>query len=239
MEISKDIVISGLSVSFSSSAVFDNFSATFKGGAVNCILGPSGCGKTTLLNVIAGIVRPAAGTISGTSSRSMGYAFQEPRLLPWKTAVGNVEFALPGDMPVKERRDCAIEWLSALEMAPHAEMMPSALSGGMAQRVSLARAMAGRPDILLLDEPFSALDAALKENVASRLSQVWRQRGMTVIMVTHLAEEALSVGDTFTILGNRPAKVLYQGEEIERKILSLHQIGEDGKDIVASCQAAR
>lgn len=184
-----DIILKDICKSFDGKVVLNNFSATFPGGVTTCITGPSGCGKSTLLGIIAGVVKPDSGTLEGTAGRSMAFAFQEPRLLPWKTVLENVEFVLPAQMDGAQRRERALEALETVEMAGSAGEWPASLSGGMAQRVSLARALATGADILLLDEPFSALDAELKRRVISRLTERWANNGTTVLAVTHLPEE--------------------------------------------------
>lgn len=184
-----DIKLTGICKSFDGKTVLKDFSAIFRSGAVNCITGPSGCGKSTLLSIVAGVCRPDSGSVEGTSGAKMAFAFQEPRLLPWKTVLENVEFSLPETMDPAERRRIAMQALELVEMAGEARQWPSALSGGMAQRVSLARAIAADADILLLDEPFSALDGELKRRIISRLQEKWAASGTTVLMVTHSDEE--------------------------------------------------
>lgn len=189
-----DIILKDICKSFGGKEVLKNFSATVSGGATTCITGHSGCGKSTLLGIIAGLVRPDSGTVEGTAGRSMAFAFQEPRLLPWKTVLENVEFVLPEQMDGAQRKARALEALETVEMAGDADEWPANLSGGMAQRVSLARAISTRADILLLDEPFSAIDRELKERITARLKAHFSSRHTTVLMVTHSDEDILAFG---------------------------------------------
>ena len=192
-----DIILKDICKSFGGRKVLDGVSCRFEEGSVSCIMGPSGCGKTTLLNILAGLVAPDAGCVSGTAGRRMAYAFQEPRLVPWKNVSGNVALAVPG----KDGETQARRFLEIVGLSDSAEELPANLSGGMAQRVSLARALAADAGILLLDEPFSAIDPALKEEIMGRLKVIFRESGMTVIMVTHSPEEADFFGSAIVNLG--------------------------------------
>lgn len=184
------VSLENISKRFSGTTVLDNISLSFEEGRVSCLMGPSGCGKTTLLNIIAGIIAPDEGTVRGTQGHTMAYAFQEARLLPWKTAVQNVELAVDEKIDAGLRRKKAMECLETVEMNEYANTYPGELSGGMAQRVALARALAKDADILLLDEALSATDTALKEKIIGRLETIWKKRGTTTICVTHSLEEA-------------------------------------------------
>lgn len=187
------IQIDNISKSFGGARVLDSFSCVIPEGGVSCIMGPSGCGKSTLLNIIAGIAKPDSGAIGGLEGRRLAYAFQEPRLLPWKSVADNVDFVLDRSMSAAERAERVRRSLELVEMSASADLLPSQLSGGMAQRVSLARALAADADILLLDEPFSAIDATLKWAIILRLKTLWAARGTTVVMVTHDEAEAAAL----------------------------------------------
>lgn len=187
------IRIDNISRSFGDTKVFDGFNCVIPDGGVCCIMGPSGCGKSTLLNMIAGISKPDSGVISGLEGCRLAYAFQEPRLLPWKSVADNVDFVLDRALGADERAERVRRSLELVEMSASADLMPSQLSGGMAQRVSLARALAADADILLLDEPFSAIDATLKWAIILRLKTLWAARGTTVVMVTHDEAEAAAL----------------------------------------------
>lgn len=150
------------------------------------VMGPSGCGKTSLLRVIAGLQSPDSGTIECTARR-LSFMFQEPRLLPWLTAAENVRLVLPD----AHHGDDAAAWLSRFGLSDAADRLPSELSGGMRQLVSLARALVCTPDLLLLDEPFKALDAAAKQNAITAVSD---GTDAAVILVTHDAREAEAIG---------------------------------------------
>lgn len=150
------------------------------------VMGPSGCGKTSLLRVIAGLQSPGSGTVERAAHR-LSFVFQEPRLLPWLTAAENIRLVLPD----AHRGDDAAAWLSRFGLSDAADRLPSELSGGMRQLVSLARALVCTPDLLLLDEPFKALDAAAKQNAITAVSD---GTDAAVILVTHDAREAEALG---------------------------------------------
>lgn len=185
-----DIILENISKSFGEEKVLDNLSLTFPDGGTSYLKGPSGRGKTTLLNIIAGLTAPDSGKIHGTGGRKMAYVFQEPRLIPHMTVLQNVEFVLPEDISPDERHDRAMACLETVELAADASKLPASLSGGMTQRVSLARALAADADIILLDEAFSALDSELKERLFPRLNGIFSKRGCTVIIATHSEDAA-------------------------------------------------
>jgi ABC-type nitrate/sulfonate/bicarbonate transport system ATPase subunit len=172
-------------------------------GEVAVLLGPSGCGKTTLLRAIAGLVRVQNGRIVLPASRRLGFVFQEPRLLPWRDVETNVRLAAPD---ASEADIAAI--FAALGLKEHRRDFPASLSLGLARRVAIARAFAIRPDILLLDEPFVSLDAALALRLRQELIALIDSRKVTTIVVTHSIEEAIALGDRVLILSQRPARLL-------------------------------
>ncbi|MFC7704137.1 ABC transporter ATP-binding protein [Plastorhodobacter daqingensis] len=176
------------------------------------LLGPSGCGKTTLLRVAAGLVRPDGGRalVQGQAPRpgqAGAMVFQSFRLLPWKTARQNVGFAL-GHLSHGERMERAQRYLDLVGLGRFAERYPAALSGGMKQRLALARALAAEADLLLMDEPFASLDAQARELMQHELLRLLRARPATVIFVTHSVDEALLIGDRVVLLSPRPGRVV-------------------------------
>lgn len=204
------VTVDNISMRYDSAEVFSGFSASFRDGAVSCLIGPSGCGKSTLLNILAGLAQPSEGSVSGLSGRSVSYAFQEPRLLPWKSVAGNVDFVLDRSLPASERSARVARWLDAVYLGDAASLWPSQLSGGMARRASLARTFAVEADVLLLDEPFSGIDMAVKRRMMESLKSLWTASGTTVIMVTHDVDEALAVGDEVFVLSRHPVQLLLQ-----------------------------
>ncbi|HEY0216722.1 MAG TPA: ABC transporter ATP-binding protein, partial [Cellulomonas sp.] len=177
-------------------------------GEVVAVIGPSGCGKSTLLRQVAGLDHPDAGRIdvdgspvTGTDTRT-AVAFQEPRLLPWRTLAQNVALGVPRGTPRRQAREQVDRLLALVGLEGSAGLRPRQVSGGMAQRASLARALARRPGVLLLDEPFGALDALTRLRMQDLLLEVHASRPTTVLLVTHDVEEALYLADRVVLLGS-------------------------------------
>lgn len=175
-------------------------------GEFVCLVGASGCGKSTLLNLIAGLDGPTTGSVTVAGRATL--LFQEAALLPWLTAAGNVELALRLRGAGKtERRSRAAELLELVHLGGMGGRRPHELSGGMRQRVALARALAQEADVLLMDEPFGALDAMTRDLLHDELERVWRETKRTIIFVTHNVREAARLGDRIVLLTSRPGRV--------------------------------
>ncbi|MDI2128045.1 ABC transporter ATP-binding protein [Yinghuangia seranimata] len=180
-------------------------------GEFCCIVGPSGCGKSTFLRVVAGLVRPSEGRVEITAGtpHPAAMVFQDYGISPWKTVLANVRFGLDIQrVPRKEADARARDWLARLKLAEFADAYPAALSGGMRQRVSIARALAVEPEILLMDEPFAALDAQLRTILQDELLEICQADRRTVLFVTHSLEEALLLGDRVLVMSSRPGRVI-------------------------------
>ena len=187
-------------------AALDSLSLDIDKGDFTCIVGASGCGKTTLLNLIAGLDEPTSGEIEVTGRTAL--MFQESALFPWLTAAGNVELALRlRGVGRRTRQAHARELLELVHLGGFADKRPHELSGGMRQRVALARALAQDADVLLMDEPFGALDAITRDVLHDELERVWRQTGLTVVFVTHNVREAARLGDRIVLLASRPGRL--------------------------------
>jgi ABC-type nitrate/sulfonate/bicarbonate transport system ATPase subunit len=179
-----------------------------------CVVGASGCGKSTLLNIIAGLDEPTSGTlllegdpIEGPGA-DRGMVFQNYTLYPWLTVAQNIEFGLKlKRMPTSKRREVVQYYLDIVGLTRFANVLPRALSGGMKQRVAIARALANEPDILLMDEPFGALDAQTKEAMQEFMLQLWQRTHLTVLMVTHDVEEAIFLAERIYVLSARPGQI--------------------------------
>jgi len=211
------LAVGDLTKRYGDTVALDGVDLAVRNGEFVSVVGPSGCGKSTLLRVLSGLEEHFAGRVEvgGTDVRDggsddVGMVFQEPRLLPWATVRENVAIGLPagvdGDDPsAAERIDDLIETVG---LAGFEEHRPGSLSGGMAQRVSLARGLAYEPSVLLLDEPFSALDQLTKYEQQDNLLDVWEARGTTVVLVTHDIEEAAYLSDRVVVLGGQPGRVV-------------------------------
>jgi NitT/TauT family transport system ATP-binding protein len=197
-------------------AALDGVSLDVDSNEFLCIVGPSGCGKTTLLKIIAGILAPTAGTITFTQpppSRAPRCAmvFQDHGLFPWLTIIDNAAFGMETQgIPVEERRSKSLRWLENMGLADFARHYPRELSGGMRQRVALGRAFLSNSPVLLMDEPFSALDAQMRLVLQTELLQYWAEKRQTVVYVTHDIDEAILLGDRVLIMSRRPGKILEQ-----------------------------
>jgi len=181
------------------------------------LLGPSGCGKSTLLKLIAGLVAPSSGVIDwpqstysadGNPEPALGFVFQEPTLLPWRTAAGNVQLPLLlAGVNKREARERAGEALAQVGLSAFADSYPRQLSGGMKMRVSIARALVTRPKILLMDEPFAALDEITRTKLNDELLQLFARQGLTVIFVTHSVYESVYLSSRIVVMTTRPGRV--------------------------------
>ena len=194
--------------------VLDGIDLDIRRGEFVAIVGPSGCGKTTLLNLVAGLVGAEAGRVEvhGGSPKlgdsNVGYLFARDALLPWRTVLGNAELALEMvGVGKAERRRRAEELLGAVGLSDSAGAYPAQLSQGMRQRVAIARTLATRPDLLMLDEPFSALDAQTKLLLQDTFSRLWADLGATVVLITHDLSEAISLADRVVLMTARPGRI--------------------------------
>nr|WP_222856571.1 ABC transporter ATP-binding protein [Microbacterium trichothecenolyticum] len=205
------VQIDGVSKRFGSGPiVLDDVSLAIAPGEFVCLLGASGCGKSTLLNLIAGLDKPSAGRIE-TPAEGSAVMFQESALMPWLTARKNVELALRlRGVPRGERREKALALLDTVNLADAAEKRPHELSGGMRQRVALARALAQDRPVLLMDEPFAALDAITRDLLHEELERVWRATGRTIVFVTHNVREAARLGQRVVLMGSRPGRIVQE-----------------------------
>jgi len=183
-------------------------------GSFTVIIGPNGCGKSTLLRTVAGLLAPSSGAVlvGGAPPRAgdgrVGLAFQQPRLVPWRSTLDNVALPLEvAGVGPAERQARATDALERVGLAGAAALRPRELSGGMAQRAALARALIGEPAVLLLDEPFSALDALTRETFDLELQRLWQERLWTVILVTHSVSEAITLADRVVVMTPRPGRV--------------------------------
>ena len=191
-----------------------NINMRIESGEFVCLVGPSGCGKSTTLNVVAGFLRPNQGQVlvDGQVVRGQGMdrgvVFQEYALFPWRTAIQNVEFGLEmKKIPPAERRETAMRYLTMVKLDRFANTYPHHLSGGMKQRVAIARALAYDPKVLLLDEPFGALDALTREELQTLVVELWQQTQKTILYVTHNLSEAVYLSDRTIVLTSQPGTV--------------------------------
>jgi NitT/TauT family transport system ATP-binding protein len=190
----------------------DKVSLSVAPGEFVTLIGASGCGKSTLLNLVAGLDVPTSGEVT-TGGRRVSLMFQESALFPWLTAARNVEMPLrSAGVPRAERRERVAELLDLVQLTAFADKRPHELSGGMRQRVALARALAQDSDVLLMDEPFGALDAMTRDLLHEVLEGIWRRRSLSIVFVTHEVREAVRLGDRVVLLSSRPGRVIGEFE---------------------------
>ena len=188
--------------------VLEDVSLQVGAGASCAVIGPSGCGKTSLLFLLAGLLKPTAGTVRVADRSRTGVILQHYGLLPWKSVAANIALGLRLQGADRERTRARVdELLVEMDLAAFADHFPGQLSGGMQQRVALARALATEPRLLLMDEPLSALDALTRERLQHTILGVWQRHRVTMVLVTHSIEEAVFLGQTVVVLTSRPARV--------------------------------
>ncbi|WP_433792057.1 ABC transporter ATP-binding protein [Actinoplanes sp. CA-252034] len=186
----------------------DHVSLDVDKGEFVCLLGASGCGKSTLLSLVAGLDEITSGTLD-IDGRHVALMFQEAALFPWLSVAGNVELPLKlQGVGRAERKQRALELLEIVRLEGFGDKRPHELSGGMRQRVALARALAQNADVLLMDEPFGALDAMTRDILHDELERIWREQELTVLFVTHNVREAVRLGDRVILLSSRPGRVI-------------------------------
>lgn len=193
----------------------DGLDLTIEPGELLTIVGPSGCGKSTVLDLVSGLTRPTSGLVLADGEvvtdpgPDRSVVFQQYTLLPWRTALGNVELALEavGGLSRKARTARAREVLELVGLGEFAGRYPHELSGGMKQRVAIARSLSYQPGVLLMDEPFGALDAQTRERLQEELVQIWRATGTTIVFITHDIEEAIFLGQRVAVMSNRPGRI--------------------------------
>ncbi|MEU6295175.1 ABC transporter ATP-binding protein [Streptomyces erythrochromogenes] len=208
------IVFEGVRKTFGDFTALDGIDLEIRSGEFLVVVGPSGCGKSTLLDLLGGLSTPTSGRIlldgkpvTGPGL-DRGIVFQQYALLPWRTALGNVEFGLEATgVPRRERRARAKEFLDLVGLTGFEDRHPHQLSGGMRQRVAIARSLAYDPDVLLMDEPFAALDAQTRESLQDELRRIWQRTGKTVVFITHGIEEAVYLGQKVAVMTSRPGRI--------------------------------
>ena len=195
--------------------VLDDFSLTAAEGEFVSLIGPSGCGKTTLLRIVAGLLPATSGdvTVAGVPSvgpsRDKAVVFQHFNLFPWRTTLANAAYGLEiQNIPKQEREERAMRWLRMLGLEKYAHHYPGEISGGMRQRVGIARALAIEPKLLLMDEPFGALDALTREHLQGELQKIAEQTSLTILFVTHSIDEAVYLSDRIVVMGTHPGRII-------------------------------
>lgn len=206
-------------LSYTGAPVIDDLTLTVEPGEILVLTGPSGCGKSTVLRALTGLLRPDSGRVLAdgdpvtTTSRDRGMVFQDSALLPWRTVRSNIALALQlrGE-PKAGRKDRADRWIDEVGLSGFADFLPKNLSGGMRQRVQLARGLAGAPRAVMMDEPFAALDTQTRAAMQRLLIDTWRAHPTTIVFVTHDVDEALTLGDRVAVLGRagRPLRALIE-----------------------------
>jgi NitT/TauT family transport system ATP-binding protein len=208
--------LADVSFSYGDRAVLEDFNLRVSPGEFACLLGPSGCGKSTVLRLMAGLLSPVGGRLE-RSVGSVSFVFQDARLLPWKTARENVLLPFAVEGGVAPGAEECLRWVGLEKVG---ELFPHQLSGGMKQRVAIARALIRRPQLLLMDEPFSALDEGTREDLEKLLRELWGKLGFTLVFVTHSLSEAVYLGERVLVMGA-------QGKLLRDERVKLSERGAD------------
>ncbi|RWP98270.1 ABC transporter ATP-binding protein [Mesorhizobium sp.] len=205
------VSIDSITMSFGTFIAVQNVNLTVADGEFLAIVGPTGCGKSTILNAIAGLLKPASGTVSIDGApvhgvqNNIGYLFQQDPLLPWKTALENVELGpMFKGTGANERRELSMKWLAKVGLKGFEQRYPHQLSGGQRKRVQMAQALITGPKVILMDEPFSALDIHTRHLMQNELLALWQEERRAVVMITHDLEEAIALGDRVVVLAAGP-----------------------------------
>ncbi len=206
------LLLENLKHQYGNFTVLEGINLRVSSGEIICFSGPSGCGKTTLLRIIAGSIEPTSGQVKNLFART-SFCFQEPRLLPWRNTLENIALGLKAKgIPIRKRQEIAIALARELGIDRAAKQYPHQLSGGMQQRVALGRALATEPDLLLLDEPFSALDIGRRRQLQQLLLRLLGHRHLAVILVTHDLAEAVLLADKLIVFSPPPSQIVYEWE---------------------------
>jgi NitT/TauT family transport system ATP-binding protein len=223
------VVLENLGKRFGEGApVLDDVNATIGKGEFVALLGASGCGKSTLLNIMAGLEHPTSGALE-VPSDGAAFMFQDSALFPWLTARGNIELALQladKSSTKASRRARATELLELVHLGGAGDKRPHELSGGMRQRVALARSLAQDRQLLLMDEPFAALDAITRDLLHDELERIWKETGRTIVFVTHNVREAVRLGQRVLLLSSRPGRVVAEWDVTEEHRTDAGRAGE-------------
>lgn len=215
------IIFDGITKRYKDICVLDNFSLKLPEKGIVCIFGPSGCGKTTLVNILADLVKPDSGKIIGLDGKNISFVFQEDRLIPWMTAEQNIMAVMSG----KNKLNVAKSMLGSVGLLEFADKKPFELSGGMCRRVSIARALVYKSDILIMDEPLKGLDLNVKDNIIKLIKE--KQEDKLIILITHSVYEALMLSDLIYMFSGLPLKLK---DSIEVKLNFCEKIGN--KDFI-------
>ena len=206
------LLLENLKHQYGNFTVLEGINLCVSSGEIICFSGPSGCGKTTLLRIIAGSIKPTSGLVKNLFART-SFCFQEPRLLPWRNALENIALGLKAKgIGIRKRQEIAIALARELGIDRAGKQYPHQLSGGMQQRVALGRALAVEPDLLLLDEPFSALDIGRRRQLQQLLLRLLGDRELAVILVTHDLAEAVLLADKLIVFSPPPSQIVYEWE---------------------------
>ncbi|APO77865.1 nitrate/sulfonate ABC transporter ATP-binding protein (plasmid) [Rhizobium etli 8C-3] len=216
------VSIDAVTMSFGSYVAVQDVNLTVADGEFLAIVGPTGCGKSTILNAIAGLLKPASGTVTIDGApvkgvqNDIGYLFQQDALLPWKTSIENVELGLLfKGVPSAERRERSMNWLAKVGLKGFEHRYPHQLSGGQRKRVQMAQALISGPKVILMDEPFSALDIHTRHLMQNELLRLWQEERRAVVMITHDLEEAIALGDRVAILAAGPRSRVIESFPVE------------------------